>query len=535
MRLLRSIALACSLALLLTFDQVHAQPAQTETPPAAGDPLGRDTPRGAVVGFLSAARAGDGEIARQYLDTELAGAEAEALANELFVVLDARLPARLSEISDSPEGSRTNPLRPDEEVVGTIRRTGGEASSILLERMRVRGGSPLWLFSDETLDLIPVLYEEVTLGWGNRLLPRLLTRTRIGGTRLFEWMTVLLGLPFIYLLTVLLNKIATPLIRALWRRSGRRPNWFDSDVLPTPVRLLLLALAIRWSLASLPLPLLARQFWSSFASVFTVAGIVWLVILLNGEVERAILLRYPRTNAAAAAALVRLLRRMVDLLVIFAGLLAILQRFGVDATPALAGLGVGGIAVALAAQKTLENVIAGASLIFDQAVNVGDSLRMGQVEGTVDHIGLRSTRIRTLDRTIVSVPNSQIANVSIETLSVRDKFWFHPVVGLRPETTPGQLRAVVDGIRRLLEAQASVERKSVRVRFLRLGASSFEIDVFAYLAARDWNHFLEIQEQLLFGLTEAVEAAGTQIAFRSQALLLSNAPDTRVPPLGPQS
>src|SRR5687768_9843986 len=103
-------------------------------------------------------------------------------------------------------------------------------------------------------------------------------------------MTVLLGLPFIYLLTVLLNKIATPLIRALWRRSGRRPNWFDSDVLPTPVRLLLLALAIRWSLASLPLPLLARQFWSSFASVFTVAGIVWLVILLNGEVERAILL-----------------------------------------------------------------------------------------------------------------------------------------------------------------------------------------------------------------------------------------------------
>ncbi len=538
MRLLRSIALACSLALLLAFYQVHAQPAaqaQSPTPAAAGDPLGRDTPRGAVVGFLSAARAGDGEIARQYLDTELAGAEAEALAHELFVVLDARLPPRLSQVSDSPEGSRTNPLRPDEEVIGTIRRTGGESSSIVLERIRVRGGNPLWLFSGATLDLIPAHYEEVTLGWGNRLLPRLLTRTRFGGTRLFEWITVLLGLPFIYLLTVLLNKIATPLIRVLWRRLGRRPNLFDGDALPTPVRLLLVAVAIRWSLASLPLPLLARQFWSSFAAAFTVAGIVWLLILLNGEVERAILRRYPRTNTAAAAALVRLLRRMADLLVIFAGLLAMLRRFGVDATPALAGLGVGGIAVALAAQKTLENVIAGASLIFDQAVKVGDSLRMGHVEGTVDHIGLRSTRIRTLDRTIVSVPNSQIANVSIETLSVRDKFWFHPVVGLRPETTPGQLRAVVDGIRRLLEAQTSVERKSVRVRFLRLGASSFEIDVFAYLAARDWNHFLEIQEQLLFGLTETVEAAGTQIAFRPQSLLPSNAPDTQVPPSGPQS
>ena len=144
---------------------------------------------------------------------------------------------------------------------------------------------------------------------------------------------------------------------------------------------------------------------------------------------------------------------------IFAGLLATLRHFGVDATPALAGLGVGGIAVALAAQKTLENVIAGASLIFDQAVRVGDALKMGEVQGTVDHIGLRSTRIRTLDRTIVSVPNSQIANISLETLSARDKFWFHPV-DRRSATRarPEQLHAVVDGIRRLLDEHPSVER-----------------------------------------------------------------------------
>ena len=152
-----------------------------------------------------------------------------------------------------------------------------------------------------------------------------------------------------------------------------------------------------------------------------------------------------------------------------------------DPTPALAGLGVGGIAVALAAQKTLENVIAGASLIFDQAVRVGDVLKMGDVQGTVDHIGLRSTRLRTLDRTIVSVPNSQIANMSLETLSARDKFWFHPVVGVRHETMPQQLHAVVDGIRRLLDEHPSVDRESVRVRFLSLGPFSLDVDVFAYV------------------------------------------------------
>ncbi len=216
--------------------------------------------------------------------------------------------------------------------------------------------------------------------------------------------------------------------------------------------------------------------------------------------------------------LFRLLRRLADSVVVFTGLLVDAASLRRGRTPALAGLGVGGIAVALAAQKTLENVIAGASLIFDQAVRVGDFLRMGDVIGTVDHIGLRSTRIRTLDRTIVSVPNSQIANVSLETLSARDKFWFNPAIGLRSETTPEQLRVVVDGIHRLLTEHPSVEAASVRVRLMNLGPFSLDIDVFAYVAARDWNHFLEIREQLLFTVTEVVEAAGTGIAFRSMAI-----------------
>jgi MscS family membrane protein len=222
--------------------------------------------------------------------------------------------------------------------------------------------------------------------------------------------------------------------------------------------------------------------------------------------------------------LLRLARRLADVLVIFAGVLATLRLFSVDPTPALAGLGVGGIAVALAAQKTLENVVAGASLIFDQAVRVGDFLKVGDIQGTVDHIGLRSTRIRTLDRTIVSVPNGHIANITLETLSERDKYWFHPVVGLRYETTPEQLHAVVDGIRRLLETHPLVDRDSVRVRFIRLGAFSLDVDVFAYFAARDWSHFLEIQEGLLFKVTELVAKAGAEIAFPSQTMYVANTP-----------
>ena len=312
-----------------------------------------------------------------------------------------------------------------------------------------------------------------------------------------------------------------PLARPIWRRLLGDGGSQIRTVLPVPARLLLLSLLGRWLLSFLSLSLLVRQFWSNIASMVTIVTVVWLLIVIAGKVEQYVQQRIPSANAAAAQSLLRLSRRAVELLCVFAGLLATLRHFGVDPTPALAGLGVGGIAVALAAQKTLENVIAGASLIFDQAVRVGDSLKMGEIVGTVDHIGLRSTRIRTLDRTVVSVPNGQIANASLETLSARDKFWFHPVVTLRYETTPEQLRVVLDGIRTMLETRPAVDPKSIRVRFIRLGAFSLDVEGVAYLYARDWDHFLEVQEQLLFGITEIVERAGTGIAFPSQTMYVA--------------
>ena len=268
-------------------------------------------------------------------------------------------------------------------------------------------------------------------------------------------------------------------------------------------------------MSSLPIPLLARQFWSNLAGVFTVVGVVWLLMMFTGEIERGIHRRYPRSNTTAFTTLVRLLRRMVDILVIFVGVLAVVRHFGIDPTPALAGLGVGGIAVALAAQKTLENVIAGGSLIVDQAVRLGDSQDRG-------HPGHRRSHRPALDPYPHArshhreVPNSQLASTSLETLSARDKFWFHPVVSVRHETTPTQLREVVDGIRRLLDQHPSIDHDSVRVRFISLGDFSLNVDVFAYVRAADWNAFLEIQEQLLFNVTEMSRrpARGSRFAAR---------------------
>jgi len=428
----------------------------------------------------------------------------------LFVVLDRRMKG-LPDLSDAPEGSRANPDSPGLEIIGTVTSASGSINIVLEQQQKADGGL-IWLFSRATLQAVPSIYEEIIIARTARGLPERLTSMRLGGILLLEWGIMLIALTALYPVTKLLNRAFTGLFRRIRREAFERSTFAKRGVVSAPVRLLLLAIACRVLLDALPFSLLSRQFWASPSAIVAIVCTAWLAVLINGEVERSFLRRLT-TNAAAATSLARLVRRMVDLLVIFIALIALLRHFGIDPTPALAGLGVGGIAVALAAQKTLENVIAGASLIFDQAVQVGDLLKMGPVTGTVEYIGLRSTRIRTADRTLVSVPNSQIANTTLETLSARDMYWFHPIVSLRHDTTPQQLQAVIDGIHGLLSNQIAIDQTTVRVRFQRLAAFSLDVEVSAYLFARDWSHFMELQESLLLNVTRIIEDSGTAIAL----------------------
>jgi MscS family membrane protein len=519
-----SVALLICLPVLGQVDTHSSTPAasQPETPQ---DALGRTTPRGTVLGFLLTDRSGNDGEAVEYLNTRLRGKAAEELAHELFVVLDRRLPARLHALSDKPEGSLSDPMKPDREVVGTISGNNGNVD-IIVERVDL-GAGHIWLFSSETLDAIPDLYEEVNVISVEKVLPAFLVNNRFAGVALFEWFAVLVGIPLFFFVTEVLDRLSGPLVGSWRRRLRKRPDLQDLAVLPIPIRFLLLAAIILWLLTKLDLPLLARQFWSSFASILIIAGCVWLVILINGVLEEYVSRFLPWRNLSGATLMLRFGRRVVDVLAVFAGLLVTLYHFGVNPTAALAGLGVGGIAVALAAQKTLENVIGGVSLIFDRAISVGDMVKVGDTQGTVDDIGFRSTRLRTLDRTVVSVPNGQIANLSLENFSVRDKFWLHPILSLRYSTTSLQMLVVLDSIRSLLNENKSVETSSIRVRFLRFGSYSLDVEVFAYAKAHDWNQFLELQEGLLLGIMKCIESAGAQIALPSQSVFLAtNSPAT---------
>ncbi len=367
--------------------------------------------------------------------------------------------------------------------------------------MRRGSAASVWLFSRRTLDAIPDVYAEIDLISIDTYLPGFMThRPRIFGVRAVVWLCVLLIVPVWYRLTGFVK-------------------------LPSVLRVLTLALVIYWVVPSVDFPLRERQLWTTVAALLVLVSGVWLLLHLNDYGARYVTRHFRNASLFEVASLVRLGHRIADVFAVVLGLLVALRYFGMDPTAALAGLGIGGIAVALAAQKTLENVIGGLSLIFDKAVRVGDVLKVGDAAGTVgvvDSIGLRSTRIRTTARTILTVPNGQIANVSLETLSARDMCLFLHTLGLRFETTSVQIRKVIEGIRDKLASHPAVDASTVRVRLIRFAPSSLDIEVFAYVLTGDWPRFLEIQEQLLVSIMDVVERAGTSLAFPTQTLHLSN-------------
>jgi MscS family membrane protein len=529
----RLLEAVCLVMLVLPPAAARAQTTPAAKPPieqpaAVEDSLGRRTPRGTVRGFLSAARKGDDEIAAQYLNTRLQGDDAEKLAHQLFIVLDTRLPARLAQLSTDPEGSSAERLKSNLELVGAIATANGDVD-ITLERVTREKSEEIWLFSRQTLEAVPEIYEEISLTSVDTRLPEFLTRIRVVGVRLFDWLTVLLGLPLLYLLTVLLDRLLSPLISALWLRLRRRSARSPKNILPTPVRLLFLGLAIRWLASSgVQLPLMARQVWFSAAMVIGDGHQRHRHCLAADSAEHPGRARGPTARARAQ----RGGRGLADPAGKANGRLDCSVR-GVPRDPAEPRRepdpGPGRTWRRRHRRGARGPEDAGERQRWRVAdfrrgpVNEGDFLKVGETLGEVEHVGLRSTRLRTLDRTIVSVPNSQIASMSVETLSARDTYWFHPVVGLRYETTTEQLRRVLDGIRRLLTAHPLVDQMSIRVRFIRLGSFSLDVDVFAYLRARDWNHFLEIQEQLLFSVMNVVQEAGTEVAFPSQTLYMASA------------
>jgi MscS family membrane protein len=349
-------------------------------------------------------------------------------------------------------------------------------------------------------------------------LPRVLVEHYFLSIQLYRWIGAPLLLLLIYLgtgiLTWLLGLGLRPLVdRLVGYREGRKIEFANVG----PVRMLLVALTIQ-TLTDLPATALARHSWETVATVLMVVSIAWILIRLLrvGIIAAAVRMEHRKTPEKIAMAY--LTGRLLQILVGLSAALIVLHIAGVELTGVFAGLGLGGIALALAAQKTLENFLGGVMVIGDAPVRVGDFCKVGEHQGTIEDIGLRSTRIRTMDRTLVHIPNALLSAVSLENFAGRDKIRFLHTLGLQRETTADQLRRIIEESQQMLSAHSRVETESARIRFIKVGVSSLDIEVLVYVLETDFTAFLAVQEDLLLRIMDIVESCGARLALPSQRM-----------------
>ncbi len=502
----------------------NSQSATEPSPPSAAESsrnaLDRRSPRDTVEGFLAATDKGDYQQAAAYLEKSGEGPPADA-ARKLRAVLDRQVWIDHDALNDDAAGDRNDGLADDRESLGWLATPDG-AREVLLQRM-TRDGGQRWLFSGSTVAAAAKVYDQSGYGRLAALgLPAPLIEYQFLHVQLWQWVALLLLAPAAWLVAWVTTFIVARLLAPLARRTRTGIDDQMVKLARGPTRLLIGVGVFSAGRQVLDLTAVARAMLSAGEYLLTVAAVTWLVLRLIAVAGDALGEALQRRGQTEVVSLVPPGRRTVQVCVVALAIIALLDGFGFNVTTVLAGLGVGGIAVALAAQKSIENLFGGITLFADRPIRVGDVCRFGGTLGVVEGIGLRSTRVRTLERCVVTVPNAEFANLQLENLSQRDKFWYHPTLGLRYETTPDQLRYVLVEVRRMLYAHPKVDPRPARIRFTRFGACSLDLEIFAYVLADDYDQYLEVAEDLNLRLMDIVEDAGTSFAFPSSTMYVES-------------
>jgi MscS family membrane protein len=503
-------AIACLMLVLVAPPTATAQ-SPNAAPTAAATaanrptgPLGPDVPAGAVERFLANCHANDYAHAADFLDLRKIprvsrGARGAELARQLEAVLERRVALDPKLLSDSTEGELDDGLPPNRDLLAIVE-AGDGSVELLMERVPTSDGLQ-WKVAAATVAQIPDLYRALGYGPFADRLPAPLVSIRLLGVRLWQWIGLVLFASLTASLSLLLTMLLTRIAHALLTRAGIDHRFATNTV--GPLRLLIGVAIMAAAVPFLALALTAERVVIGALKALVIIAFTWLFLRAIDVMSTRAQRRFVQRRQLAAVSMIPLGRRVVKITVAVLALMAALENFGFNVTGLAAGLGIGGLAIALAAQKTVENLFGGVTLIADQPVRVGDFCRFGDTQGVVEDIGLRSTRIRTLDRTVVSVPNAQFSAIPLENLSRRDRIPVRATLVVKPGTRAGRVREVLTQLRAMLAAQPKVEVETSRASFVRLG-EKLEIELFAYVLTTQWPEYLEHREQIFLAALEVV-------------------------------
>lgn len=520
MRSLRLTLRTLSFALLLA-GAVQAQAPAEGAQPSVAVTVDSTSPRASVLGYLNAARAGDYARAANWLDqsdAEVARRSTE-IARRLKAVLDTHLWVEIDKVSPLAHGDTTDGLPRDRESLGSVKLLDGREVPIRLARVN-DGVSSRWVFSNATVVQVDLMYGQLPDNWIREHLPDQLLRTGPFEVLYWQWIALFILIPA----SALIGWTLMPPTRGLLRKiSARTRTEFDDKLIAAaggPILLLWSLAASRVLLRWIALATPAQTFVVEVQAAIATIAVYWVILRAIAVLQETIPVSVWGSRHPALRSLIPLGGRIARVLVFVIATLTVVAQFGYPVATILAGLGIGGIAVALGAQKSLEHFFGSVSIGVDQPFRVGDWVNVGGLEGEVEAIGLRSTRIRTAERTVVSIPNGKLAESQTENFAPRERIRLRTVIGLEYGTTAAQMRAIRDEIEQCLRAHPLTWPNRVLVRFCEFGASSLNIELFCWIQTSKIDEFRAVREQLFLEMMEIVERNGSSFAFPTQTIHL---------------
>jgi MscS family membrane protein len=496
-----------------------ARPSKPVYPP---DSLGRRTPRGTINGFLKASYQNDYQKASLYIRRDPAlkkrqNTVEQAKALQALLEVNGRI-YPYSWISNEPEGKSDDNLGPNLDRIGAVT-INNETFDLILESFQDKQGNPIWLFSSQTIERIPLNAEVLeTSTFVSDVFPVYLQENKWGGVPVAHWIATLFVLIGSYLLAFGLSRLFVYVIPKIYKKAGEEPYIGVIKAFSIPAQLYLAIWLFMFLSREAGILLVVRQRVSNLTIIVGLVAVIlliWHLLDVIGIVTEKRMKRYHNQSAVSA---ILFLRRLLKIALVIVGAIMILDTLGFDVTTGIAALGIGGIALALGTQKTVENFVGSVTIIADQPVRVGDFCKIGDIKGTIERIGMRATQVRTNDRTIVTIPNRELSSLKIENYAYRERFWFHPIFNLSIHTTPDQIRQLIQDLRRVLLTHPRVNPAPARVRLIEVGLNGVKIEIFAYVDTADMDVFLEIQEELLLKMMEVVADSGTSFMLPSQTI-----------------
>ena len=482
-----------------------------EKPAPSVDEYDPGIPRNAYKGFIAACKERDFDRAAEYLDLRylprgLDSTKGPDLARKLYIILTRKIWIDVAHLSDRPEGHQEDGLPPYRDRLAGLE-TDQKKYDLYLQQVKDDKGKTIWKISNRTVALIPELYAQYGHGILEDRLPLWVFDFQIWGIYIWEWIALVIGaigsliLVFVFTgpIIFLLRRWDTALCRQLLR------------IFSNPLRLLLFSLLIGYWLILINPSFTVQAL--AHAGTLRLIALAWFLMRVSDFLLELVVQQLNRKGKAPSPVLIPVFGTAIKTIIIVSSVLFWLDNLGFKVTAVLAGLGIGGLAVALAAQKSLENVFGALTLYTSKPVRIGDFCRFGDRVGTIEEIGLRSTLVRTLDDTIVSVANGEFSNLQLENYTRRRKIWYHPRIRLRYDTTPDQLRYILVEVRKVLYGHPKVLPDLARIRFVEFGESSLDLDIFAYVDVTDWGQYLEIAEDLNLRIMNLIVHAGAGFAL----------------------